>query len=336
MGGPTMTAPVMVELSAGGRYATAGRRSGRPGDASRVRVACSGCGELLTGALHHDSKVSPGAVWGSSGAVATVPNAWPLPAGPPAMGGTCPGATPACSGCYAAALESAYGGLRRMVADNGDAIRHALQCGGIGTAAALLTAAVRRSVDLQRADGVARPVFRWHSDGDIAGPQYARAMRRAILATPTVEHWAYTRTLGAVRIFHDVPGFRLYVSADRFNIRAAARVAARWDRPLAILADNDTDSRELWDTVRDTVGDVIPAPVTCPAAGRWQHDGRGPAHIVGPDGRRATLQRGGLAVGACTACTICLPVGRVRSVVFLRHGTARDALGSLQRVRVSS
>lgn len=329
-----MTAAVLV--AAPSRYATAGRRSGRAGDASRVHVVCDGCGETLTGALHHDSKTSPGAVWGPTGAVATVPNAWPLPAGPPDMGGTCPGATAACSGCYAAALESAYGGLRRMVAANGAAIDHALRCGGIGTAAVLLTAAVRRSVELQRADGVTAPVFRWHSDGDISGPQYARAMRRAILATPTVEHWSYTRTLGAVRMFDGVPGFRLYVSADAYNIRAAARVAARWGRPLAILADTSEHAAELWETVRDTVGDAIPAPVTCPAAGRWQHDGRGPAHIVGPDGRRATLRRGGVAVGACTACTICLPVGRVRSVVFLRHGRASDALGSLQRVRVSS
>ena len=329
-----MTAAVAV--AAPSRYATAGRRSGRSGDGSRVRVTCGGCGETLTGALHHDAKVAPGAIWNGSGAVATVPNAWALPAGPPTMGGTCPGATPACAGCYAAALETAYTNLRDMIAGNGATIDHALRCGGIGTAADLLTAAVRRSVELQRADGVTRPVFRWHSDGDISGPQYARAMRRAILATPTVEHWSYTRTLGAVRMFDGVPGFRLYVSADAYNIRAAARVAARWGRPLAILADDASDAGQLWDTVRDTVGDAIPAPVTCPAAGRWQHDGRGPAHIVGHDGRRATLQRGGVAVGACTACTVCLPTGRVRSVMFLRHGRARNALGSLQRVRVGT
>ena len=320
------------------RVATVGRRSGRSAAGSRVSVACSGCGAPLTLALQHDAKTAPAAVWSATGgAVATVPNALPLPAGPPAMGGTCPGATGPCRGCYAAVLETAYGGLRAMVAANYDTLVHALECGGVLNAAALLSAAVEHSATLQRADGVRRPVFRWHSDGDIFSAQYGRAMRRAIIATPTVDHWAYTRTLSAVRLFRGVPRLALFVSADSDNVERAARVAARWGRPLAMLADNDEHAAELWGRVFDTVGDAIPAPVTCPAAGRWQHDGRGPAHIVGPDGRRSSLERGGGAVGACVSCAVCLPGrGRVRSVTFLRHGNARDALGSVARVRIGA
>ena len=318
------------------RVATVGRRSGRNAAGSRVSVPCSGCGDTLQLALQHDAKTAPAAIWApSGGAVATVPNALPLPAGPPDMGGTCPGATGPCKGCYAAALEAAYTGLRAMVAANYDTLAHALGCGGVLNAATLLTAAVEHSAALQRADGVRRPVFRWHSDGDIFSNQYGRAMRRAILATPTVDHWGYTRTLSAVRLFDRVPRFALFVSADDDNVERAARVAARWRRPLAMLADDEQHAATLWGRVSDTVGDAIPAPVTCPAAGRWQHDGRGPAHIVGPDGRRVSLVRGGGAVGACVSCAVCLPGReRVRSVTFLRHGSARDALGSVARVRV--
>jgi hypothetical protein len=313
------------------RVTTVDRRSGRHGSASRASVTCRGCGCELVGALMHDAKTTPGARWlPDGGAVATVPNAWALPGGPPDIGGSCPGATSECSGCYAVVLESAYTGFRDMLRANLDNVTHALNCGGVVGCAELLTAVVRRSVDLQRADGVRRPVFRWHADGDIMSMSYGRAMRRAILATPDVDHWAYTRTLSAVRLFDGVPSLRLYVSADRANLDRAADVARRWGRPLALLADDDADARRLW----DRVGGSIPEPVTCPASDRWQRDGIGPAHIVGPDGRRSTLTRGGSAVGACVSCAVCLPGGRARSVTFLRHGSARDALGSVARVRI--
>jgi len=313
------------------RVTTIGRRSGRSGSGARASVSCRGCGSTLTGALMHDAKTAPGARWVlDGGAVATVPNAWALPAGPPSIGGSCPGATSECSGCYAAVLESAYGGFRAMLRANLDNVTHALECGGVVGCAELLTAVVRRSVHLQRADGVRRPVFRWHADGDIMSDRYARAMRRAILATPDVDHWGYTRTLGAVRLFDGVPNLRLYVSADRENLERASAVARRWGRPLALLADDPTDAQALW----DRVGSGVAPSVTCPAAGRWQTDGIGPAHVVGSDGRRSTLVRGGSAVGACVSCAVCLPSGRVRSVTFLRHGSARDALGSVARVRI--
>jgi len=313
------------------RMPTVERRSGRSGSGARASVPCRGCGSTLTGALMHDAKTAPGAHWSASGgAIATVPNAWALPAGPLDVGGTCPGATSECAGCYAAVLETAYPSFRGMLDSNRDAVMHALTCGGVVGCAELLTAVVRRSVDLQRADGVRRPAFRWHADGDIMSMSYGRAMRRAILATPDVDHWGYTRTLGAVRLFNGVPNLRLYVSADRDNVAQALAVANRWGRPLALLADDPDDARALW----ERVGDAVPEPVTCPAAGRWQDDGVGPAHVVGSDGRRSTLVRGGPAMGACISCAVCLPVGRVRSVTFLRHGSARDALGSVARVRI--
>lgn len=285
----------------------------------------------------NDSKTAPGVRWDLDGtARATVPNAWALPAGPLEWGGSCPGATAACRGCYAAVLEAAYSSLRVMLEGNLEAVRHALECGGIGTAARLLEGAVRRSADLQRADGVERPSFRWHADGDIFSDQYARAMRRAILATGEVDHWCYTRTLGAVRILAGTRGLRLFVSADSENVERAARVAVRHGVPLAYLADDLEARARLLERAAAATGGAVLEAVNCPATDRWQRDGHGPAHIVGPDRRRSSLERGGAAIGACIACGLCLPGGLERSVVFMRHGSARDALGSVARVRLGA
>lgn len=317
------------------RAANGQRRASRNRAAGSVIVACGGCGCDLEGRLMHDSKTAPGARWDADGtARATVPNSWALPAGPLEIGGSCPGATAACSGCYAAVLEAAYSSLRGMLEGNLEAVRHALDCGGIGTAARLLEAVVERSADLQRVDGVERPSFRWHADGDIFSERYARAMRRAILATGDVDHWCYTRTLGAVRILAGVRGLRLFVSADSENVERAARVAVRHGVPLAYLADDLEARARLLERAAAATGGAVLEAVNCPATDRWQRDGHGPAHIVGPDRRRSSLERGGAAVGACMACGLCLPGGLERSVVFMRHGRARDALGSVARVRI--
>ena len=288
--------------------------------------------------MMHDAKVSGGVWWDPrKGAVSTVPNSFGLPAGPEDIGGSCPGATPACDGCYAAVLESAYTGLREMLAANLVAVRHLLDHGGPDVLGAHFGQMVRRSAELQRADGIVSPVFRWQSDGDLFSAGHARAIRAAALSTPDVEQWVYTRSTAFVRYLVGVPNLRVLVSVDRFNLAKAARVAARWGLPVAILADDDDERLRLWERVRrfDPSG-RIPAPVVCPASGKWQHDGHGPAHIVGPDGRRSSLVRGGQAVGACIACRLCLPSAPVsRSVVFLRHGSARHALRSVAAVRVS-
>ena len=317
------------------RAAVLERRSSRTRAQGTTSTVCDGCGCDLEARLMHDSKTAPGARWDTDGtARATVPNAWALPAGPLEIGGSCPGATAACAGCYAAVLEAAYSSLRGMLEGNLEAVRHALECGGIGTAARLLEGAVRRSADLQRVDGVDRPSFRWHADGDIFSERYARAMRRAILATGDVDHWCYTRTLGAVRILAGVRGLRLFVSADSENVERAARVAVRHGVPLAYLADDLEARGRLLERAAAATGGAVLEAVNCPATDRWQRDGHGPAHIVGPDRRRSSLERGGAAVGACIACGLCLPGGLERSVVFMRHGRARDALGSVARVRI--
>lgn len=299
-----------------------------------VVVDCARCGERLRLMLHHDAKTSPGVRVEPSGrAVAVVPNAFPLPAGPLEAGGTCPGSTRACRDCYAAGLEARAPGFRRGAAANLDALEHLYRCGGVRAVSRALEAVVESSARAQRAHGAKRCAFRWHSDGDVFADWYARAMRRAIEATADhVEHWAYTRTLSAVRLLEGTRGLRLYVSADEWNLERAARVAARYGVPVALLASDAAHAVALWGRAYVHCPELIAqrgGPVTCPASSRWQNDGvDAPAHVVGADGRRATARRGAAAVGACIACAVCLPSGSGRHVTFLVHGgRARGASG---------
>lgn len=308
-----------------------------------VRFECS-CGDVLRLMLHHDGKTAPGVRVEPSGrAVAVVANAWPLPAGPLEVGGSCPGVTDACRDCYAAGLEAWAPAFRRGAAANLEALEHLYRCGGVRLVASALEQVVRSSVDAQRARGVRRPVFRWHSGGDFFSTWYVSAVARAIDATSSgVEHWAYTRTLSAVRRLSKVAGLSLYVSVDRYNLRRAAAVAERHGVPVAVLADDPVEAARLWGRLTLEAPGLFSArggSVVCPATGKYVDDGvDAPAHVVGADGRRSSARRGAAGVGACLACRVCLPSGSRRHVTFLVHGgRARGAsagrLGAAVSVR---
>jgi hypothetical protein len=294
--------------------------------AGRLWIPC-GCGVSVSFMLHHDAKTAPGVRVEPSGrAVAVVANAFPLPAGPLDVGGSCPGVTSECRNCYAAGLESWAPSFRRGAAGNLAGLRHLYGCGGVAAVASALVDLVRLSERRQRVRGVVRPAFRWHSDGDVFADWYARAIVRAVNATPGVEHWAYTRTLSAVAILKRARGLSLYVSADRANLLRAGRVAARHGVPVALLATDRADAAALWARLGASVPGAVGrgascVPVTCPASGKWAGDGLDvPAHVVGADGRRASARRGAPGVGACIACRVCLPSGSGRPVTFLVHG----------------
>lgn len=307
----------------------------------RLSVVCR-CGASLSLMLHHDAKTAPAVMVEKSGrCVAAVANAWPLPSGPVELGGSCPGATSACRDCYAAGLEAAYTAFRRGCSDNLEALQHLYGCGGVALVGRVLADVVRHSERAQRARGVVRPAFRWHSSGDVFADWYARAIVRAVDATPGVEHWAYTRTLSAVGILKRARGLSVYVSADFDNVERAARAAVRHGVPIAMLANDSAHAVALWGRA------VAAAPalgergraVSCPAAGKWAHDGRDVGgHVVGADGRRASVSRGAPGVGACIACRVCLPSGSGRPVTFLVHGgrargDSGGRLGAVVRLR---
>jgi hypothetical protein len=293
-----------------------------------VAVKCGKCGGELRLLLHKDSKTAPSVILeikkGRVNARALVPNAFHLPAGPLAVGGSCPGSTPACRDCYGARLEL-YPGFGESAQANLATLEHLYKCGGSRAVVRALVAIVERSADIQRVAGVVRPAFRWHSDGDIFSAWYARAIRRAVLATPGVDHWLYTRSLGLVRHLLPAPAnLAVYISADSYNVAQAAKVAGRYGLPVAMLADDRAHAVALWARAR-AVAPGLPSPVLCPAVGKWARDaatsGTGvPAHVVGPDGRRSSAVPGGAAVGACIACQVCLPGGSNRSVTFTVHG----------------
>lgn len=329
--------------SGGGGSVTRSEYFGRAADTGGgLRFVCS-CGVALRLMLHHDAKTAPAVrIDGGGKASAVVANAWPLPAGPLDVGGSCPGVTDACRDCYAAGIESWAPGYRRGAAANLDALHHLYGCGGVALVGRALTDVVRFSADAQRARTVARPVFRWHSGGDVFADWYGRAIVRAVNATPDVEHWTYTRTLSAVGILAKARGLRVYVSADRENVDRAARVAARHGVPLAMLAGDEAAAAALWGRVVLAAPGALAErgrPVVCPVA-KWSNDGHGVAgHVVGPDGRRASVRPSSAGVGACVACGVCLPSAPGRPVTFLVHGGrakpgAPGRLGAAVSVRV--
>jgi len=305
-----------------------------PGQSHRYMIQCPATGIWLPAALHADAKTAPSVIFESTGrATATVANAWILPVGPPALGGSCASTTGPCQSCYAASLEAAYTSLAMMAADNLASVRH-VAAHGVDALAAWLAVMVDQSVAEQHALGIRRPTFRWHSGGDIGAlvgtgiPRhtYPRAIRKACRMTPNVEHWLYTRELWALGSVTGPDNLSVYVSVDEDNLTDAAAAAARHSLPVALLANDEAHAATLWDQIRSKWPNLAPH-LACPATGKWRHDNRGPAHIVGPDGRRSSLTRGETAVGACVACRACLPGGAPRSVTFHMHnpGARLDA-----------
>jgi len=304
-----------------------------------VVVLCR-CGLSLRFMLHHDAKTSPIVDIPFKGsAKALVPNALPLPVGPINAGGSCDATTSACVDCYAANLESLYGAFARGASVNLSNLQHLKQCAGQTAVVSALVACVQHSENQQRARGVVSPCFRWHSGGDIFATWYGRAMRSAVVATSSVDHWIYTRDAVKVKSLLPAPdNLRVFLSADSENVAKMARAGSRLGLPLAMLADNQTHAVELW--ARALAVASVPSAVECPATGKWARDGVDvSAHVVGLDGRRSSAVRGGLGVGACVACGVCLPGGRVRGVTFLLHGGKNNGktagrLGSAVSVRV--
>jgi hypothetical protein len=301
-------------------------RPRRSGQSHRYLAENPATGEALPFTLHADAKTTPTLMFEANGrATATVANAWALPAGPPEHGGSCSRTTQACQSCYAASLEAIYAALARMLAENLASLR-TVAAHGTANLALWLESIVRASVTEQHAVGIVRPTFRWHSDGDLGALVgtgmdrriYPRAVRQACKATPEVAHWIYTRETWSLPYLTGVTNLRVLVSVDEFNLETACAAAAKHDLPIALLANDADHASELWATIRDRWPTLAPE-MDCPATSRWKRDDLGPAHIVGADGRRTTLQRGAPAVGACIACQACLPEGAARSVTFAMH-----------------
>jgi len=304
-----------------------------------VVVLCR-CGVSLRFMLHNDAKTAPIVQIKETGtAQALAANAFPLPVGPISVGGSCDATTSACVDCYAGNLENLYENFARGASANLANLQHLKECAGQSAVVSALVVCVQHSENQQRARGVVSPVFRWHSGGDIFTTWYGRAIRSAVVATSSVDHWIYTRDAVKVKTLLPTPvNLAVYLSADSENVAKMARAGSRFGLPLAMLADNQTHAVELW--ARALAVAPVPLAVECPASGKWARDGLNiPAHVVGLDGRRSSAVRGALGVGACVACGVCLPDSVGRSVTFLLHGGKNNGktagrLGSAVAVRV--
>lgn len=306
-------------------------RRSLPSSASEVLSQCS-CGASVVVRLSADSKTAPAGVWTEKGATAVYANAIATTAGPREVGGSCPGFTESCRSCYGKSLER-YTAFERLAADNLATLRHVEECGGARALSRVFVDILDHVAEYQRRDGLEAVTFRWNMSGDVWSEKVARAIASAHRARPEVEGWLYTRTLSAVRhLVRGGDGLRVYVSADRHNVTRATRVAHRWGVPVAVLADDESEARAILAVVgvirEMSGGEVLPARL-CPASGKWANDGRGPAHVVGVDGRRGSLEFGGVVRGACDACRLCLPSGLGSSVVFLRRGGSRDLFANV-------
>ena len=321
-------------------------RRSLPSSASRVATVCPGCGIPLELRLIADAKTSPRVLLDPrKGPAAVYAQAFPLGmSGPPSIGGTCPGFTSGlehdgvlggCDGCYWQAIEGRYSAVEALGAANSRAIDHVDACSGARGLGVVFGVVLEHVEVHQLRDGFDRGTLRWNPGGDIARESIARGIARAHRARPSVDGWVYTRSLFAVRHLVGLEGLRVYVSADRVNVRRAATIAARYAVPLAVLAKDRGEAAALWARVEsiDLEG-RIPRPILCPASGKYSGDGRGPGHVVAVDGSRRGLEVGSIARGACDACRVCLPGGLDRSVTFLQHGGARDVWGSV-RVSIS-
>jgi hypothetical protein len=289
-----------------------------------VFVLCR-CGLSLRFMLHHDAKTAPAvAINDKGGAVALVPNAFPLPVGPLESGGSCDAVTAACVDCYAGGLEARAPQYGAGAGVNLANLHHLKACGGQSAVVSALVACVRHSENAQRARGIVSPCFRWHSGGDIFATWYGRAIRSAVVATSSVDHWTYTRDAVKVKSLLPAPdNLRVFLSADSENVAKMARAGDKLGLPLAMLADDERHAVALW--ARAVAAAPVVSPIVCPVSGKWARDGLGvSAHVVGLDSvgraRRSAVARNSVGVGACVACGVCLPGGRVRGVTFLLHG----------------
>jgi hypothetical protein len=165
-----------------------------------------------------NGKVTTGGTWAEP-----EPNALSLP--PVA---TCPGSTAACrASCYVRGLQRSAPEVFATYARN-EGVLHRL----------LFSPALFRSIAAALGSWIAGHCpggFRWHVSGDVMHEWHARWIAAVCAESPRVQHWIYTRTLGAVPTLAAVPNLAVNVSADAENYSAARMVADHWNTRLCYL-----------------------------------------------------------------------------------------------------
>lgn len=170
-------------------------------------------------------------------------NSFGLPSG---RAFSCPGATGFCERiCYAGKLEKVYTGVRNVLLHNWELLKDA----DLPTMQGLIHGMIQEFVnetDKSVARGnVATYDFRIHWDGDFFSRDYAQAWANVIREFPSVQFWAYTRTLDVIDILAGIDNLSLYLSGDPDNIHEVN--AKAMDFPgvkIATVADTFNEAKE--------------------------------------------------------------------------------------------
>jgi hypothetical protein len=144
----------------------------------------------------------------------------------------CPGSTGTCRReCYVHGLREAQPNLYDHYQENSETLRRILGDQNLGAEwAAALGTWINQN---------ARRGFRWHVSGDVISRTHAWWIEAVCVASPSVRHWIYTRSLWAVPILTQAPNLVVNVSADEDNVDLAAPIAAEYDLRLCYLATED-------------------------------------------------------------------------------------------------
>jgi hypothetical protein len=248
-----------------------------------------------------DRKVSPYSVWRTAAKrwEPQVANSIGLTAGPSSVGGSCPGATPFCTDCYACKLEVGFPSVGRLVDHNLSVLRsHGSKVSAIVESLRPLVAAFLVECDkAERKTGrsVDR-VYRIHWDGDFFSRPYAAAWAVVCAEFGQVQFWCYTRSFDVVDILAPVTNLTTYLSVDEDNVKAARAVKRK--HPSVKLAF----CAETWEGT-ETLAALFPKESRGPRCPELT----GKVPMVNAEG-----------VGACVTCKLC--VNGVNNVRFaIKH-----------------
>ena len=146
-------------------------------------------------------------------------SAFSLPAGPIGKGGTCPGATKACDGCYAMKGRHHFKTVQSAFIRNKKLLTRLNKHHGFNKAVALLSEMVPENAT----------IFRIHESGDFYSQWYVQVWAKVVRSRPKVQFWAYTRSfhLDFSKLTRH-SNFALWASTDDYNKIQAEQFVKRY------------------------------------------------------------------------------------------------------------
>ena len=158
-------------------------------------------------------------------------NSYGINAGPPELGGTCPGCTKGKGGCfyipegkknptcYAYCIAKCFKGAGQVLDSNTNKLK--------GTEADIRKELVDTFSEFKKKTQAwckrhekkweDMAYFRLHWSGDVFSLEYAKALVSAMKKFPDIRFWTYTRTFKYVDVLMKAPNLILYLSADACN-----------------------------------------------------------------------------------------------------------------------